>query len=104
MPDAPETAGVRPWARTSACKPSRHFKETAEITPEVRAEGVGKIVGVADRHTLTAAGVFSSGETFEGIFNSRGLSEWHTQTVCGGFDHDAGARIHPDGRRRIRRM
>ena len=46
----------------------------------MRAEGVRKIVGVADRHRLTTAGVFSSAEWFEGIFNSRGLSRWHTQT------------------------
>jgi PmbA protein len=60
--------------------PSRHFEQTAAITPELRAEGVRKIVLVADRHKLTTAGVFSSGESFEGIFNSRGLSRWHTQT------------------------
>jgi PmbA protein len=78
MPDAPEATGAAHGG--TPLVPSRYFKETAEITPEVRAEGVGKIVGVADRHSLTAAGVYSSGETFEGIFNSRGLSEWHTQT------------------------
>jgi predicted Zn-dependent protease len=60
--------------------PSRHFDQTAAITPELRAEGVSKIVGVADAHKLTTAGVFSSGESCEGIFNSRGLSRWHTQT------------------------
>jgi len=60
--------------------PPRHFEETAAITPEIRAEGVRKIVGVADRHKLTTAGVFSSAESLEGIFNSRGLSRWHTQT------------------------
>jgi PmbA protein len=60
--------------------PTRHFEQTAAITPEMRAEGVKKIVGVADRHKLTTAGVFSSGESFEGIFNSRGLNRWHTQT------------------------
>src|ERR1035438_5904238 len=43
-------------------------------------EGVKKIVGVAERHGLTTAGVFSSGESFEGVFNSRGLSNWHGQT------------------------
>ena len=59
---------------------SRHFGSTAEITPEQRAEGVNKIVGVAGKHGLTTAGVFSSAESFEGIFNSRGLSRWHTQT------------------------
>jgi len=73
MPDAGETA-----TRT----PSRHFARTAAITPELRAEGVKKIVGVADHHKLTTAGVFSSAESFEGIFNSRGLSRWHTQTMA----------------------
>lgn len=59
---------------------SRYFERSAAITPELRAEGVKKIVGVADRHKLTTAGIYSSGESFEGIFNSRGLSAWHTQT------------------------
>jgi PmbA protein len=60
--------------------PSRHFEQTAAISPELRAEGVRNIVGVADHHKLTTAGVFSSGETFEGVFNSRGVNTWHTQT------------------------
>jgi len=60
--------------------PSRHFDQTAAITPEVRAEGVQQIVKIADRHKLTTAGVFSSGESFEGIFNSHGVSRWYTQT------------------------
>ena len=60
--------------------PLRHFEETATITPELRAEGVRNIVAVANRHSLSTAGIFSSGESFDGIFNSRGLSQWHTQT------------------------
>ena len=60
--------------------PSRHFAQTAAITPELRADGVKTIVGVANQHKLTTAGVFSSGEYFEGIFNSRRLTRWHTQT------------------------
>jgi predicted Zn-dependent protease len=64
----------------STSLPLRHFGETAAITPELRAEGVRKIVGIAEHHKLTTAGVFSSGESFEGIFNSRGLRRWHTQT------------------------
>jgi predicted Zn-dependent protease len=74
MPAARE-AGVP----TQALSP-RHFAQTAAITPELRAEGVRTIVGVADQHKLTTAGVFSSGEYFEGIFNSRRLTRWHTQT------------------------
>jgi PmbA protein len=60
--------------------PSRHFALTAAITPEDRAAGVAKIVDVANRHKLTTAGIYSSSESIEGIFNSRGLADWHTQT------------------------
>jgi len=66
--------------KSSGPIPSRHFEQTSAITPEDRAEGVGKIVHVAQRHKLTTAGIFSSSESVEGIFNSRGLSDWHTQT------------------------
>jgi predicted Zn-dependent protease len=66
--------------RATQALPSRHFAQTAALTPEDRAEGVKKIVGVAAKHKLTTAGVFSCGETIEGIFNSRGLAQWHTQT------------------------
>src|SRR5208337_91455 len=31
---------------------------------------------------LTTAGIFSSAESVEGIFNSRGLNKWHTQTLA----------------------
>jgi PmbA protein len=60
--------------------PSRHFERTAAVTPELRAEAVRKIIAVAEKHKLTTAGIFSSAETVEGIFNSRGLADWHTQT------------------------
>jgi predicted Zn-dependent protease len=85
MPDSREAAGLRPGETGEApvaprSAPFRHVQATAYITAEVRADGVKKIVGVAEKHKLTTAGVFSSGESFEGIFNSRGLSRWHTQT------------------------
>jgi predicted Zn-dependent protease len=57
----------------------RHFAETAALTPELRADAVKKIVLVAGRK-LTTAGIFSCSESVEGIFNSRGLSDWHSQT------------------------
>ena len=78
MPDADEAAGSAGNAR--AKEPSRHFQQTAMITAEQRAHGVKKIVGVAEKNQLTSAGVFSSADLFEGIFNSRGVSRWHTQT------------------------
>jgi predicted Zn-dependent protease len=74
MPDSSEASGG------GAATSSRHFQQTAAITPDERAEGVKKIVSVADKHKLTTAGVFSSADSIEGIINSRGLSRWHTQT------------------------
>jgi len=64
----------------SPSTPSRHFAETAALTPAQRAEAVGQIVAIAQKRKLTAAGIFSSAESVEGVFNSRGLSAWHTQT------------------------
>jgi len=61
---------------------ARHFPATAALTPLDRAQGVGAIVNSAKKHNLTTAGIYSSTEGFEGIFNSRGLSDWHTQTLA----------------------
>ena len=80
MPNSAEANANAGGSARNTLMPSRHFERTAAITPEVRAEGVKTIVGVADKHKLTTAGVFSSGESIDGIFNSRGLSQWHTQT------------------------
>jgi predicted Zn-dependent protease len=85
MPDAREAAASaehRTGEAPVVTRAVRQFASTAGITPELRAEGVKKIVGVADRRKLTTAGVFSSAESVDGIFNSRGLSDWHTQTLA----------------------
>jgi predicted Zn-dependent protease len=82
MPDSREAAGGKGESVTTHAAPTRHFDQTAAITPQLRAEGVKKIVEVAQHHKLTAAGIFSSSESVEGIFNSRGLSDWHTQTLA----------------------
>jgi PmbA protein len=80
MPDGRSAGGTAESPVSTLNIPSRHFDITAAVTPELRAEGVKKIVDVARRHQLTAAGVFSSAESLEGIFNSRGLTNWHRQT------------------------
>ena len=75
---APDTRGAGASAREPS--PSRYFGATAAITPQQRAETVKKIVAIAGNHKLTTAGIVSSSESVEGIFNSGGLSDWHTQT------------------------
>jgi len=75
----PEAGGGSRSTQTQTV-PSRYFDETAAITPEQRAEAVKKIVGVAQKRKLTTAGIFSTSEVVEGIFNSRGLADWYRQT------------------------
>ena len=74
MPDAGE------GARATQAVPTRYFEQTAAVTPQLRAGTVKKIVSVAESHRLTTAGIVSSSESVEGLFNSRGLAKWHTQT------------------------
>jgi len=82
MPNSQEAAGTGESPVPPRTAPSRHFAETAAITPQLRAESVKKIVEVAKQNKLTTAGIFSSSASVEGIFNSRGLSNWHTQTLA----------------------
>ncbi|HUI83652.1 MAG TPA: TldD/PmbA family protein [Candidatus Binatia bacterium] len=60
----------------------RYFEHTAQLTPPERAAAVAQMVATAKKHGLTAAGIFSSAEAVEGIFNSRGLAEWYEQTLA----------------------
>jgi PmbA protein len=80
MPDAHEAAMTGGSARPPQSIPPRHFARTAAINPEERAQAVAKIVSVAHKNKLTAAGIFSNSETVDGVFNSRGLCDWHSQT------------------------
>src|SRR5713101_5953739 len=60
LPMADASEGAR------ATQVSRHFSQTAALTPELRAEAVKKIVSVAAQHRLTSAGIFSAAESVEG--------------------------------------
>ena len=60
--------------------PRRSFEASLALTPETRAQAVEQMIGIAKRHKLTAAGIFANSESIEGIFNSRGVAAWHTQT------------------------
>jgi predicted Zn-dependent protease len=83
MPDSREAAGKTGGAPVSTqVVPTRYFEHTAAMTPQLRAAGVKQIVNVAQKHKLTTAGIYSSSDSVDGIFNSRGLSAWHTQTLA----------------------
>ena len=60
---------------------SRFFAETAELSPATRAATVAGVIKLAEKSKLTAAGIFSSGSSAYGLFNSRGLSAFHEETL-----------------------
>jgi predicted Zn-dependent protease len=70
----PQEAGSAEGAK------SRYFAETAAVTPQDRAVAVGKIVDIATRQELTAAGIYSSSQSMEALVNSRGVARYHRQT------------------------
>ena len=61
---------------------SRFFTETAELNPATRAATVVSVIKRAEKNRLTAAGIFSSGASAFGLFNSRGLSAFHEETLA----------------------
>ena len=77
-PDLLPLAGPEDYE--GAAQVGRAFYETSSLTPGQRAAAVEKIVAVAKKQKLTAAGIFSNSESVEAVLNSRGLVAYHTQT------------------------
>lgn len=59
----------------------RFYTETAQLTPQARAQTVSEVIARAEKDRLTAAGVFSSGALAYALFNSRGLRAYHAETL-----------------------
>lgn len=53
---------------------------TAETAPGDRACGVRDAIRVVESAGQTAAGIYSTGQSVEAIFNSEGVAGWHTET------------------------
>ena len=58
----------------------RYCEQTAELTPETRAEAVRRVVERAEANGLTAAGIFSNTRVAETLINSRGLFASYRET------------------------
>ncbi len=69
-------------AGTEMETPSRYFEETARLGSQERAEVVRKMVEVALRGKLTAAGVCADGEHLSALMNSRGVSRLYRQSYA----------------------
>jgi PmbA protein len=81
-PDPDLLSVAEPTLAPSGPLPQRAFDSTRSMGPSERAEVVAKIVDVAKRNQLTTAGICSTSDSVEGIFNSRGLAAFHQQTMA----------------------
>jgi PmbA protein len=61
---------------------SRFDGPTANATPDHRARAVREAIRLVEAARQTAAGIYSTGQTVESIFNSRGVAAWHSETMA----------------------
>ncbi len=55
---------------------------TAAATPEHRGRAVAEAIRIVESLGQTAAGIYSTGQSVEAIFNSRGVAAWHAETMA----------------------
>jgi len=55
---------------------------TAHATPEERANAVTEAIRLVEGGAQTAAGIYSTEESVEAIFNSAGAAAWHSETMA----------------------
>jgi PmbA protein len=60
----------------------RWDRTTATTTPEQRGEMVADAIRIVEGARQTAAGIYSTGESVEAIFNSCGVAAWHAETMA----------------------
>jgi predicted Zn-dependent protease len=72
-----------PLAEAAPFEPvERYFDATAHATPAERAGVVTEAIAEVERLGQTAAGIYSTGDAFFGVMNSRSLSAWHSETMA----------------------
>jgi len=60
----------------------RWFADTAGMTPEARARAVAEAIRVVEAAGQTAAGAYSTGDSFFAVLNSNGLSAFYAETMA----------------------
>ena len=76
-PDLPPLAGPAPIDAVD-----RYVAATAHATPDERARAVAEAIRIVESAGQTAAGIYSTGDAFFGVMNSRGVSAWHSETLA----------------------
>jgi predicted Zn-dependent protease len=74
---------LQPLAGPAEYQPAdRWFEATAQVAPRDRALAVAEAIRVVEGAGQTAAGIYSTGDSFFAVLNSRGLSVWHRETMA----------------------
>jgi PmbA protein len=55
---------------------------TAAATPEHRGKTVAEAIRIVEGVGQTSAGIYSTGQSVEAMFNSRGVAAWHAETMA----------------------
>ncbi len=72
-----------PLAEPSVVSETKRFDEaTAAATAEHRGRTVAEAIRIVESAGQTAAGIYSTGQGVEAIFNSRGVATWHAETMA----------------------
>jgi predicted Zn-dependent protease len=72
-----------PLTESSLISETKRFDATtAAATPEHRGLAVAEAIRIVESSGQTAAGIYSTGQSIEAIFNSRGVSAWHAETMA----------------------
>jgi len=72
-----------PMNEPSVVSETKRFDaSTAAATPEHRGRAVAEAIRIVESAGQTAAGIYSTGQSIEAIFNSRGVAAWHAETMA----------------------
>ena len=61
---------------------NRFDQSTADVSPMERARAVAEAIRVVESAGQTAAGIYSTGQNVEALFNSQGIAAWHAETMA----------------------
>jgi PmbA protein len=80
---AAPNSDLLPLAEPTAVPEINRFDaNTAAATPQHRGRAVAEAIRVVEAAGQTAAGIYSTGQSIEAIFNSRGVAAWHAETMA----------------------
>ncbi len=70
------------FERSAISETKRFDAATASATPQHRGSTVAEAIRVIESAGQTAAGIYSTGQSVEAMYNSRGVAAWHAETMA----------------------